>query len=224
MIAEPWLEEIMEALKNGAVSEFDERGLIPLPQARKLVCSVDEFRRGKGEMINGGWYWKSDQAWAAILSLEDADEFLREALRIQWFFHPRGGRNTALLSRYGKNILPWLKTFLRADGLFVNVPWCVKDCLMAMDSEEVFELIWHIHAVTDGTEGFPGPFATDDPGDADLRMDSGFNKKAPAFPDADADAWVHEWIRLHPETGMQCIYELSAKGNARALQMLGAIH
>ncbi len=223
MNIQEYSSEIKDALANGAVFEMDERGLMPLIKARKLVSTVDEFRRGIGETINGSHYWQSDKIWAAMISLEDAGEFLREALRIQWFFHPRAGRNTALLSRYGEGILPWLKNFLRDDGLFVNVPWCVKDCLMAIDSEEVFELIWTIHAVTDGTEGFPGPFAVDDPGDADLRSASGFHKKAPAFPDHDADEWVHEWTRLHRETGIQCLNKLSAAGNARAMQLLGTI-
>lgn len=215
--------EITAELQNGAVTEFDQRGLMPLDKARKLVATIVSFRRGKAQMINGKIYWQSDIAWAAILSLENAEEFLQEAYRIQWYFHPRGGRNTALLDRYGEGILPWLCASIRADGHFINVPWCIKECLLAIDDKKVFDFIWNIHSVTDGTEGFPGPFAADDPGDADLRINSRYASAAPPVPDEDADNFVCEWVRLHPETGIHCLRQLATAGNGRAIKLLAML-
>jgi hypothetical protein len=41
---------------------------------------------------------------------------------------------------------------------------------MAIGREEVLDLLWRVRCISDGTgDDWPGPFAADDPGDADRR-------------------------------------------------------
>ena len=133
--------DVKESIANGGVAQLDERGLMPISEARKTLEGLTEFRRGRGQIIGGSMVWDSDRQWAALMSLENVDEFLKYAMAIEWYFHPRGNGTHAPFSRYGEGILPWLKKFLRPDGHFRNVPWCVLSCLFMIDKEEVFDLM-----------------------------------------------------------------------------------
>jgi hypothetical protein len=212
------------AMVAGAVAPRDERGLMPLAGARALVQAAREFRKGGGRMVGDTWVLDSDVLWAALMSLANAAEFVREATRLCWFFHPRGQDNTAPLERYGEAILPWLASFVRPDGRLVNVPWCVEPCLLAIGRAEVFALLWGVTCVSEGTgDGWPGPFAADDPGDADRRSGVDLDAPAPAAPDEDADGLVIAWLYAHPDVGFPLLARRAGPGDARARHMLKSL-
>src|SRR6185295_18686336 len=98
---------VASAIRDARIQP-DARGLMDLDAARRLVAGVEVYRKGDGEMIDGTFVLESDRVWAALLSLEDAAEFTREATRIQWAFHVRGHDNTSAVERYGAAILPWI--------------------------------------------------------------------------------------------------------------------
>jgi hypothetical protein len=126
---------VVTAMRD-ARAAVDGRGLVPLEDARRLVGATRAYRKGEGETVQGTNVLEADRVWAALLSLGDAAEFVREATRLSWEFHVRGRDNLALLERYGDGILPWLRSRLRSDGVLVNVPWCVVPCLLAIDDGE----------------------------------------------------------------------------------------
>jgi hypothetical protein len=213
MIDDARSEFVQAAMRDGAVVRLDERGLMPLEEA-------SEFRRGEGRMIGGAWVLDSDRLWAALLSLEDADELVAEATRLRWFFHPRGRDNVAVLERYGPSVLRWLRTFVRPSGVLVDVPSCVRPCLLRFEDDAVFDLLWTVKTVVDGLGAGPGPFAPDGLGDADQRLGPAFDPPAPDAPDATADALVRTWIFAHPSTGCARLASRAKAGDERALRLL----
>lgn len=206
---------------NARVSPLDDRGLMPLEKARALVRGTDEFRKGTGRMIGGTFVLESDRLWAALLSLADADELVREGRRLRWFFHPRGEDNTALLDRYGEAIVPWLFDFIHENGRLVNIPWTVVPSLMALDRQDVFDRLWSVRTVVDGigTE-WPGPFAADNAGDADKRAGVDLHGSAPAEADNSANGLLIEWASAHPRIGYGSIARLAKMGDERARHLL----
>ena len=74
----------------------DERGLMELQTARKIVEATDYFAEGDPRIVDGLCICEFDTLWAALLSLSDGDEFLRHALRLKWQFHVRGRENTGM--------------------------------------------------------------------------------------------------------------------------------
>ena len=74
----------------------DDRGLMPLAETRALVAAVVVFEKGE---IEGSNVVGNDHAWAALLSLADAEEFRAAALRVRWNFHVRGHDNLAAIER-----------------------------------------------------------------------------------------------------------------------------
>ncbi len=141
--------DIRSAIQDAGVSR-DERGLMPLSEARALVASLVVYAKATSETSN---VLGSDLAWAALLSLADADEFLAAALRIRWQFHVRGRDNVAAYARFGDAILPWIASAVSADGTLRNVPWCLYPCLMAMGTAEAFALALSIRAIDGSLEG-----------------------------------------------------------------------
>ncbi len=103
----------------------DDRGLMPLEAAREVVRGTDIYDRGEGREIDGTQVLDADIVWAALLSLEDAAEFVREANRIKWRFHVRGRDNVAAYERYGDALVHWIETHVDGQGVLRNVPWCL---------------------------------------------------------------------------------------------------
>lgn len=119
------------AMRDAAVT-VDDRGLMPLDEARALVAATDRYVKGEHIEHEGKTMLESDRVWAAILSLADAAEAVRESTRIEWDFQVRAHDNLALLERYGDGILPWLRSRL-VEHTLINVPWCVVPCILALD-------------------------------------------------------------------------------------------
>ncbi|MFI0350733.1 hypothetical protein [Actinomadura sp. 9N407] len=126
------------AMRDARLTDLDERGLMPLAQARDLLARTRVFRRGEGEMVDGRFVLESDRAWAALLSLADAAEFVPVASRLAWEADPRGRDNLALYERYGDGVLPWIATRVDGEGVLHDKPWCVLPCLFASGSAEAF--------------------------------------------------------------------------------------
>ena len=137
---------------SGVGLELDGRGLIKLEVARKIVRGATEFR--KVDATSDG-VTESDRLWGALMSLEDAGEFVREATRLRWTFHPRKSSVRDPVQRYGEGVMPWLQSFVH-DGVLVNVPWCVTECLNALGSADAFNLLMGLTDVIH-YEGEPGP-------------------------------------------------------------------
>ncbi len=135
------------AMRDARVSRRDARGLVPLAEARRTVEATEVFQKGEGKTISGTFVLESDRVWAALLSLEDAAEFVRHAARIRWAFQVRGRDNTALHDRYGDAILPWLESRIEGEGALVNVPWCVVPCLITIGTRDALLVAMRVTSV-----------------------------------------------------------------------------
>lgn len=140
--------QVAAAMRAARVKRTDARGLLPLHEARRFLASVDVFRRGKPRLVHGTRVYESDRVWAALLSLENADEFVRYAKRMSWEFSGRKGDDTTVVERFGNGVLPWLESRLSDDAELTNVPACVLPCLLVIASTSALELALRIHSVT----------------------------------------------------------------------------
>jgi hypothetical protein len=228
------------ALRDARVSRRDARGLMPLAEARRIMEATAAFEKGEGKMVSGTFVLQSDRVWAALLSLENADEFVRHARRIRWSFHVRGRDNTAPFERYGEEILPWLDSRMRDDGVLENIPWCVVPCLLATGSRGALALALRATSVHEFLpEGAPP--SREEPGkvrdarrtreddddeeeerdDEDERDDDDDDDEAAA----NAESWSDElglarrWMAHHPEA-YSTLAELADAGDARAADLL----
>ena len=210
------------AMRDAGLSTLDPRGLMPLQQARVCVQGATEFRRGEGRSIGDSWVWDSDILWAALMSLENAAEFNREAIRLTWFFHPRDALSTAPHQRYGDAIVEWLASHLLPNGVLLNVPWCVLNNLAAVGTPEAF---WVVNNTRDvdfrqDPEAWPGPFAPESPGDYD-RYDlppspnPGDGKYAP-----EGNKFLHSWLDRHERVGFPLLAQSADQGDRRAVFFL----
>ena len=140
----------VEAALRNAAEPVDDRGLMDLAAARRRVGSSTTFARGQTRIVDGSAVTDADRLWAALLSLGDAAEFVAQATRIAWSYHPRGRNNIAPHERYGDAILPWLEAFI-SDGVLVNRPWCVAPCLLEIGTPQGFEVLWKIRSVANAS-------------------------------------------------------------------------
>jgi hypothetical protein len=213
---------LQRAMHDGAVDPLDARGLMPLEDARALVKAHSAFRKGKTTIVHGRAVLDGDRLWAALLSLADATEFVREATRLHWYFHPRGRDNVDAVARYGAAIAPWLESFIRDDGLLVNVPWCIVPCLGHVGGAALFEKLWRVRTVFDVADRpGPGPFAADSPGDVDALGIA--PPPVPASPDASANALVIGWIWQEPAGRFPLLAAKARERDARAAIMLKSL-
>ncbi len=97
---------IAEAMRIAGLDP-DERGLVPLDEAREIVARWDV------ETVK-----EADRLWAALLSLESGVELAERAQRFDWGFQVRGRENIALVDRYGAELLEWLKTRVRSGTIY----------------------------------------------------------------------------------------------------------
>jgi hypothetical protein len=148
------LGQNLRAAINAAMPPVrDHRGLMPLDEARTRLSGLSVYRKGEGTLVGGRFVLESDLTWAALVSLEDAEEFVGHARRLRWEFHVRGRDNLALVERYGDGILPWIADRVDRDGVLYNVPWCVLPCLLASEAEEAFEIAARVRGVTESIDG-----------------------------------------------------------------------
>jgi len=139
--------DLQNAMDRARLIEVDHRGLMPIDEARAVVKAATEFRRGRGRRVGGEIVLERDVLWAALLSLEDAREFLRQARRLVWTAEPRGPGNAALAERYGAGVLPWIGDHVDADGGLEDTPACLAATLIAIGTAKAFELAYRIQRV-----------------------------------------------------------------------------
>lgn len=200
---------IESAIENARIRP-DARGLMPLAEARKVVASTEIYRKGDGEMIDGTFVLESDRVWAALLSLESAEEFVREASRIKWAFHVRGRDNLAAFERFGDGIVPWLRARIDRGGVLRNVPWCVLPCLLAIDTKDALDVALSARALDEQLPDYsnPGMFAAD-------RHDDAVDEE----PDADPLVVARRWMDAHPSR-YPWLAERASSGDERAEALL----
>ena len=150
----PWLDARIDggdggwlaaAMREAAIT-CDERGLVPLADARAHLAAHARYEHGAGHRVAGsgdrGHYVQdSDRTWAALLSLADADELARTEL--VWGMPVRAAaRNTALAERYGAGLVAWARRFV-VDGALADRPGpgCVRACLLHLGDRSVLELL-----------------------------------------------------------------------------------
>ncbi len=165
---------LRSAMRDARVAT-DARGLMPIEEARRVVAGLTTFEKAPADdtPVLG-----ADLAWAAILSLADAREFLDAARRIHWNFHVRGHGNLAALERYGEAILPWIAHAIDARGNLRNVPWCLYPCLLAIGTPEALDVAFLVRSTSadlDDDDAEPGG---EEPTTADGPLDLG---AAPAW-------------------------------------------
>jgi hypothetical protein len=117
---------------------LDDRGLLPLETARRVVASTSVYERDGNPT--------GDMLWAALLSLEDGAELAREGARLEWRFpYLRGWDNEDAVRRYGAEALPWLEAMLTHVGTFGSIPaepfYFVGTHLLAIGPEAVAAIL-----------------------------------------------------------------------------------
>lgn len=192
---------ILASVRNSKL-ELDERGLVRLDVARQFVQRADSFTRGKWL----GGIWESERLWACLMSLEDAQEFVREATRLEWRFHPRASQNLEPLERYRAEIFPWLRSRVK-DDVLINVPSCVVPLLCALGTQEAFDLLLRVKVANDVRS--PGPFSPEAGGDADALSAS----------EELAMVALQDFCTQNP-TSFSGLYDEAASGNQRAQEVL----
>lgn len=115
----------------------DERGYWPLEHARKVLAAMT---RSPGDGP------EADPLWCGLLSLADAEEFVREARRLAPLAHPRGHYNDAVYERYGDAAFPWIADHF-ADGVLTNRPWNIMANLLHVGTPEAFRIVVGIEDV-----------------------------------------------------------------------------
>ena len=137
-----WVEV---ALRDGGVNVRDERGLMPLAEARSCLARRRVFAKGESQQIAGKSVLEADRLWAALLSLADAPEFVRVAGRLRWDHPPRGRDNIGPVQRYGEGIIEWLEGQLDPSGRFPPNLWCAAPCLLALGGPRAFRLALRVN-------------------------------------------------------------------------------
>ena len=134
---------------NAALDRLDERGLMPLDEARAWLAGRDAYVKGDFVPTTASFsVTEADRTWAALLSLADGAEFLAQTRRLTWIFGAvRGMENTAALERYGDAVLEWVADNVDDEGDLTNRPWCLLPCLLACTSPAAFDVAAPINTV-----------------------------------------------------------------------------
>jgi|GEM_PF-2658620 len=138
-----WLEHDI----HSARLPRDERGLVPLDDARALLRGTNVATRDELGLIEGTMVLQGDRVWAALLSLADADEFADRARKIHFKWEGRGFDNTSAFDRYGDDVLPWIARAVSDDGVLVHVPWLYLPALYEVGTREAYAVARRIKEV-----------------------------------------------------------------------------
>ncbi len=138
--------------------ELDERGLFPLATAREIVGNAKALTRDLHKVVTYQIYGTSqdtqvlqgDLVWGALLSLEDAEEFLKHVSGLRWDYLLRGHHNIAAVERYGDPVVTWIARNVNDQGTLRHVPWCLVPCLLAIKTEQAYKLARRVRKVVPG--------------------------------------------------------------------------
>lgn len=172
----------------------DDRGLMPLAEARAIAGSTTVLARGAGRRVGATWVWDLDRTWAALLSLADAAEAATWFKKLAFEDLPRdAANNRALVERYGDGALQLVARRAGTGG--------------------VIEGNALLRATVLGV-GTPGGFSF-------VHTIAGWNEAADegeAAPPADVQlrGLFDAWIAAHPEVGYVELARRAQKGDERA--------
>ncbi len=145
---------VRNAIANGGIANPDERGLMPLDEARQWLAGLDRYVKGEPlDTDDGKHVLASDRTWAALMSLADGAEFVAATRRLSWEFEVRGMENLAPLQRYGEAVLEWISDRIDADGVLHNTPWCLLPCLLACPAAPAFDVAARVRFVAGSATG-----------------------------------------------------------------------
>lgn len=144
---------LLLAIDNAGIDDTDARGLMPLEQARQILKGLKIFEKGKGRDVNDVWVWDSDLTWAALCSLENAEEFLTVSRGLAWDMSPRGNDdNIDFYDRYGDGMLPLIDDLIGEDGTtrpsedgYRRCGWA-KTCLLEIGGDKAAEIALRLGA------------------------------------------------------------------------------
>jgi hypothetical protein len=126
---------------------LDERGLMPLGDARAVLAECPPLARGDGRWARTPvgeelWVWDLDRTWAALLSLEDAEEAVRAFAAVRMVDPPRGAANNrALVERYGDAAADIVLSCARSGPIAVTGSPFLLATVMALGSPAGFRLV-----------------------------------------------------------------------------------
>jgi hypothetical protein len=205
----PWREHRANADGNlgylrAAMAETgaarDDRGLLPLAEARSIVAAHPRIARGEGRWAKTAdgedlWVWDLDLVWAALLSLEDAAEAAKALGALALVDPPRAGaKNAALVQRYGDAAAAIVRSLARPDGVVVAGSPFLRATVVALGTPAGFALAY----------GLPGWL---EPG-------------VEASADAQATSLFVAWMAAHPALGYVELARLVEAGDDNALGFL----
>lgn len=128
--------DIDTAIEHAKLTKTDKRGLMPVTEARREVKAAETFAGGEAD----------DRLWAALLSLKDAKEFVRNAKRIRWEGEPASGTVLAAFDRFGDDLLPWIETAVD-NGALEARPAFLPELLLEIGTHEAFRLVYELESV-----------------------------------------------------------------------------
>lgn len=127
----------LELALDRAGEARDSRGLIPLDRARTIVEGATVFDGADDERA---------RVWAALLSLEDAHEFVRHARRLRWRAEPTPPDDVAAFERFGNAVLGWPEAATR-DRDLAERPETMLSCLLEVGTPRAFDLLFDVESV-----------------------------------------------------------------------------
>jgi hypothetical protein len=128
---------------------LDERGLMPLAEARAILAACQRLARGDGGWVKTAaaatedlWVWDLDLTWAALLSLEHAGEAVRAFAAVRIVDPPRSAaHNRALVERYGDGAADIVLSCARSGHLAVTGSPFLRATVMALGTPAGFRLV-----------------------------------------------------------------------------------
>ncbi len=127
----------LELALDRAGEARDDRSLIPLDRARAIVEPASAFDGSDEERA---------RLWAALLSLEDAREFVQHARRLRWRAEPAAPDDIAAFERYGNAVLAWPEAAIRERDL-AERPETMLACLLEVGTPRAFDLLFDVETI-----------------------------------------------------------------------------
>lgn len=181
------------AMREAGVTP-DERGLMPLAEARAIAKQTTTLARGEGRYIGKMWVWDLDRTWAALLSLEDAREAAAWMRTLELVDPPRdAAKNVALVERYGDAALALVAARADAAGVIQATSPILRATVLGVGTPAGFAFTWDV---------------------------AGWNEGDEQPPDAQATALFAAWMSAYPEVGFVELARRARGGDAAAASYL----
>ena len=182
-------------IETGA--RLDERGLLPLEQARAILAAATTLERGAGRQVGERWVWDGDRVWAALLSLDTPAEAATALGKLALLEGPRDAdKNVALLERYGDDCLAVVAARRRDDGAVEAASPCLRATVLGVASPAAFHFLWDLG-------GWAEPGVEQPPNVQNISL-------------------FAAWVNAHPSVGFVELARVGMGGDDNALAFLRA--